>query len=140
MGKIIATTFGAAVGGLVIAVTLMAYLDWGTQGVGQVTHVDPTRADYVDLLLFLVAILLAGIGLMVAVGALVIGVVAFKTLREIKNEAAESARNAAVEEIEEKLYHVVWEMSQKGELDEALERVIGRIQSGGPDAHDDESG
>ena len=73
MAKISAAILGAIVGGLVAVAGLLMFLDWGTQGTGQLTHADPTRADYVDLILSLVTVLLAAVGLAVTVGALAIG-------------------------------------------------------------------
>lgn len=168
MGKVGAAILGAIVGGLAAAAALVTYLDWGTQGAGQVTHVDPTRADYVDLILSLVTVLLAAVGLAVTVGALVIGLVAFKTLREIKDDAAEAAQTAAATKINETMasdlepnvnakvsevlpvalqaallddelgHRIMSKMAQKGELDEVLERVAMRMQGGGPEAYEDE--
>ncbi|MEZ5799455.1 MAG: hypothetical protein R3D29_01845 [Nitratireductor sp.] len=158
MEKISAVIFGAIIGGLAGAAGLIAFLDWGTQGIGQITHTDPTRADYVDLLLTLVTVLLSAVGLAVTVGALVVGLVAFKTLREIKDDAADAAAtkiketmasdlepnvNAKVKEalpaalqtalLDNELGHrIMSEMAQKGELDEVLERVAMRMQGGGP--------
>ncbi len=168
LGKVGAAVIGAMVGGVAAAAALVAYLDWGTQGAGQVTHTDPTRADYVDLLLSLMTVLLAAVGLAVTVGALVIGLVAFKTLREIKDDAAEAAQTAAATKISETMasdlepnvnakvseglpaalraallddelgHRIMSELAQKGELDEVLERVAMRMQSGGPEGFEDE--
>ena len=168
MGKVGAAILGAIVGGLAASAALVAYLDWGTQGAGQVTHIDPTRADYVDLILSLVSVLMVAVGLAVTVGALVIGLVAFKTLREIKDEAAEAAQAAAATKINETMasglepnvsakvsdvlpsalqaalldnelgHRIMSEMAQRGELDEVLERVAMRMQGGGPDTDEEE--
>lgn len=168
MGKVIAAILGAIAGGLASAVALVAFLDLGTQGAGQLAHTDPTRADYVDLLLTLVTVLLAAVGLAVTVGALAIGLVAFKTLREIKDEAADAALTAAATKISETMasdlepsvnakvkgalptalqtallddelgHRILSEMAQRGELDEVLERVAMRMQGGGPEASEDE--
>ncbi len=46
-------------------------------------------------------IFLGAIGLAVTVGALVIGLVALKTLREIKDEVADGAKDAAADKINE---------------------------------------
>jgi len=135
LGKVSAAILGATMGGLAAAAALVAYLDWGTQGEGQVTHIDPTRADYVDLLLSLVTVLLAAVGIAVTFGALVIGLVAFKTLREIKDDAAEAAQSAVATKINETLT----EMARNRELDDVLERVVVRTQGGGPEADEDES-
>lgn len=117
---------------------MVFWFGWGEAGTGQAVHVDPTRADYVDLLLTLVTIFLGGIGLAVTAGALVIGLVALKTLREIKTEAAADAKGAAADRINETMaaglgHEILSEMAQRGELDEVLERVAMRIQSGGPE-------
>ena len=163
MGKVSATIIGAIVGGLVAVAGLVTFLDWGTQGAGQLTYTDPTRADYIDLLLTLISLLLAAVGLAVTVGALVIGLVAFKTLREIKDEAAGAAQSAAATKINEIMasdlepkvkakvnealptalraallgdelgHRILSEMAQRGELEEVLERVAMRMQGGGPE-------
>ena len=168
MGKVSIAILGAIIGGLIAAAGLVAFLAWGTQGAGQLSHTDPTRADYVDLLLTLVTVLLAAVGLAVTVGALVIGLVAFKTLREIKDEAADAAQAAAATKINETMasdlepnvnakvnealpaalqaallddelgHRILSEMAQRGELDEVLERVAMRMQGGGPEANEDE--
>lgn len=86
-------------------------------------------------------VLLAAVGLAVTIGALVIGFVAFKTLREIKDDAADAAQAAAEMKInDDALWHrILSEMAQKGELDKALERVAMRLQSAGPEASEDEN-
>jgi len=73
-----------------------------------------------------VTVFLAAIGVAVTIGALVIGLVALKTLREIKSEAASAAKDAAGEKIKE--------MAQKRELDVVLERAAVRVQSGGTES------
>ena len=117
---------------------MVLWFGWGIAGSGQNSHVDPTRADYVDLLLTVVTIFLGAIGLAVTVGALVIGLVALKTLREIKMEAATEAKGAAAVQINETMaaglgHTILSEMARKGELDEVFERVAMRLQSGEPD-------
>ncbi|MCY4461046.1 MAG: hypothetical protein OXC26_11750 [Albidovulum sp.] len=159
---------GAIVGGVVAIAGMVLCFGWGTPYYGQVAHLDPTRSDYVDLLLTLMTIFLAAIGLAVTVGALVIGLVALKTLREIKNDAANSAQAAAEakisETITEKLepnvianvrnslppalrialldeeigHKILTDMARKGVLDPILERLIARLQAGGNEFRLDE--
>ncbi len=91
-----------------------------------------------DLLLTVVTIFLGAIGLAVTVGALVIGLVALKTLREIKTEAATEAKGAAAVQINATMaaglgHTILSEMARKGELDEVFERVAMRLQSGEPE-------
>ena len=130
---------------------------------GQTSHIDPTRADHVDLVLTVATILLAAVGLVVTVGAVVIGIVAWRTTREIKEDATNKAKAAAAirinETIEENLepevatklrdalpnaleyalitdelgYRILRSMAERGELDEVLERVVVRLQSAGPE-------
>ncbi len=168
MGRVSVTILSAVIGGLIATAAFLAFIDWGTQGTGQFSHTDPTRADYVDLLLTLVVVLLAAVGLAVTFGALVIGLVAFKTMREIKDEAADAAQTAAANRIKETMtsdlepnvnakvnealpsalqaallddelgHQILLEMAQKGELDEVLERVAMRMQGGGPESNEDE--
>ncbi|MCY4207575.1 MAG: hypothetical protein OXD29_06450 [Roseovarius sp.] len=163
MVKVLSSISGAIIGGFAAAGALVTYLDWGTPGAGQVTHIDPTRADYVDLLLSLVVVLLSAVGLAITVGALVIGLVAFKTLREIKNDAEKAAQTAAETKIRETMdsdlepnvtekvgeilpgalraallnnetgHQIFSEMARKGELDAVLERVAMRMQGAGPE-------
>jgi uncharacterized membrane protein len=138
MGKVSSALLGSIVGGFAAVAAIMFWFGWGLPGSGQVAHVDPTRADYVDLLLTVVTIFLGAIGLAVTVGALVIGLVALKTLREIKAEAATEAKAAAAVKISETMaaglgHTILSEMAQRGELDEVLERVAMRMQSGGPE-------
>lgn len=169
MGKLSAAILGSIVGGFVAVGAVVIWFGWGLPASGQAAHVDPSRADYVDLLLTVVTILLGAIGLAVTVGALVIGLVAFKTLREIKTEAANEAKVAAAEKINDTMavkleptvnakvrdvlpaalqaallndelgHKILSEMAQRGELDEVLERVAMRIQGGGPDTDDSEA-
>lgn len=112
-------------------------------------------------------IFLGAIGLAVTVGALVIGLVALKTLREIKDEVADGAKDAAADKINETMaaelepnvnakvqealptalqaallndelgHKILSEMAQRGELDEVLERVATRMQDGGPEPDPD---
>ncbi len=146
MGKISATVLGAIVGGFAAAMALICFFGWGTSA-GNEPFANAARADYVDFLLMLVTILLAAIGLAVTVGALVIGLVALKTLREIKDEAASEAKAAAAAKLETTLpsalqtalvdddlgHKILREMAQRGELDEVLERVANRMQGGEPE-------
>lgn len=169
MGKVGATILGAIIGGFSAVAAMVVWFGWGMPGQGQVAHVDPTRADYVNLLLTVVTIFLGAIGLAVTVGALVIGLVAFKTLREIKTEAATEAKGAAAVKINETIaaelapnvnakvrdalpaalqaalmddelgHRILGEMAQRGELDAVLERVAMRIQGGGPEPDPDQN-
>ena len=144
MRTVSAALFGAFAGGLIMAVGLVTYLDWGTQGVGQLAHVDPTRADYVDLMLTLVTVVLASVGLAVTVGALVVGLVAFTMAADLEpnvnakvRQALPTALQAAL--LDEELGHrILSDMAQRGELDQVLERVAMRMQGGGPEAIEEE--
>jgi len=168
MSKVSTAILGAIIGGFAAAAAVVLWFGWGLSVSGQTAHVDPTRADYVDLLLTIVTIFLGAIGLAVTVGALVIGLVAFKTLREIKTEAASDAKNAAALKISETIaaelepsvnvkvqdalpvalqaallndelgHRILSEMAQRGELDEVLERVAMRMQGGGPESDPDQ--
>jgi hypothetical protein len=163
MGKVGAAILGAIIGGFSAVAAIIFWFGWGMPGDAQTAHVDPTRADYVDLLLTVATIFLGAIGLAVTVGALVIGLVALKTLREIKEEAASEAKTAAAGKITETMaaelkpnvrtqvqealpgalqtallvdelgHKILSELAQRGVLDGVLERVIARVQSGGPE-------
>ncbi|XSG82497.1 MAG: hypothetical protein ACPW61_01585 [Methyloligella sp. ZOD6] len=167
MGKVSAAILGALVGGFAAVAAIIFWFGWGMAGQGQVAHIDPTRADYVDLLLTVATIFLGAVGLVVTVGAVVIGLVALKTLREIKDDAANEAKDAAAGKINETMaaelepnvnakvqetlptalqaallkdelgHKIMSEMAQRGELDEVLERVAMRIQGGGPEPDPD---
>ncbi len=167
MGKVSAALLGAIIGGFSAVAAIVFWFGWGLPGSGQASYVDPTRADYVDLLLTVATVFLGAVGLVVTVGALVIGLVALKTLREIKNEAASEARDAAADKIIETMaaelepnvnakvrdvlptalqaallhgelaHKILSEMAQRGELDEVLERVAMRMQGGGPEPDPD---
>ena len=167
MGKVGAAILGAIIGGFVAVAAIVFWFGWGLPGQGQVAHVDPTRADYVDLLLTLATVFLGAVGLVVTVGALVIGLVALKTLCEIKGEAASEAKDAAAGKINETMeaelepnvnakvqdalpaalqaallndelgHKILAEMAQRGELDEVLERVAMRMQGGRPEPDPD---
>lgn len=170
MGRIGAAIIGAIIGGFSAVGAIVSWFGWGLSGQGQVAYTDPTRADYVDLLLTVATIFLGAVGLAVTVGALVIGLVALKTLREIKDEAADGAKDAAAEKINETMaaelepnvnakvqealptalqaallndelgHKILSEMAQRGELDEVLERVAMRMQGGGPEPDPDSAG
>ena len=101
MGKVGAMIIGALIGGFAAVAAIVLWFGWGVPASGQTAHVDPTRADYVDLLLTIAMIFLGAVGLTVTVGAVVIGLVALKTLREIKDEAASEAKNAAAGKVNE---------------------------------------
>ncbi len=167
MGRISATILGAIIGGAVATLAVVWFLNWGSSWDAKPTT-SAVRADYVDFLLTLVTILLAAIGLAVTVGAVVIGLVALKTLREIKDEAATEAKLAAGQKISETMntelepsvsaklgavlpsalkkallendlgHQILGEMAQRGELDEVLERVASRMQGGGPELEERE--
>lgn len=158
IGKVSVAILGAIIGSLVSVAAVVYHFGWGTSGHSQAAFVDPTRGDYVDLLLTLVTILLAAIGLAVTVGALVIGLVALKTLREIKDEAKDAAAKEVKDTIsaeleptvtknvnealpsalrdalqDDKIGHVIFtDIARTGALDEVLGRVMERLQSGGP--------
>ncbi len=163
----IAALLAAIFGGFLGAAASVIYLDWGTPGAGQAAHIDPTRADFVDLLLSLVVILLAAVGVTVTVGALVVGAVAFKTLREIKDDAAKAANDATAAKIKATMdsdlepnvndkirellpsalrstllddvgHRILTDMAKRGELDEVVERAAVRMQSGGPESDQDD--
>jgi hypothetical protein len=163
MDRVGTAILGAIVGGFTAAAAIICWFGWGVPGRGQSPHLDPTRADYVDLLLAIATIFLGAVGLAVTVGALVIGLVALKTLREIKDEAASAAKDAAAakinktiaEELEpnvnakvqealptalssallkdELAHKILTAMAQRGELDEVLERVVMRTQAVEPE-------
>lgn len=163
MGKVSAAILGAIIGGFAAVAAVVVWFGWGMPNQGQPAYIDPTRGDYVDLLLTLATIFLAAIGLAITVGALVIGLVALKTLREIKDDAATAASDAAANKITETMaaelephvhakvkealppalqaallndelgHRILTEMAQRGELDEVLERVANRMQGGGPE-------
>lgn len=167
MGKLGVAILGAIIGGFAAVAAIVFLFGWGLPGQGQAAHIDPTRADYVDLLLTVATIFLGAVGLAVTVGALVIGLVALKTLREIKDEAADGAKDAAADKINETMaselepnvnakvqealptalqaallndelgHKILSEMAQRGELDEVLERVAMRMQGGGPEPDPD---
>ena len=170
MGRIIVAILGSIVGGFAAVAAVIFWFDWGLSSSGQTSHIDPSRADYVDLLLTVATIFLGAVGLSVTVGALVIGLVALKTLREIKDEAASEAKDAAATKINETMasdlepnvnakvnevlpkalqtalldneigHSILSNMAKRGELDEVLERVATRMQDGGPEAIEEESG
>ena len=161
------TVLGAMIGGCVATIAMVCFLGWGS-GISNGPVASVERGAYVDLILTLVTILLAAIGLAVTVGALVIGLVALKTLREIKDEAAVEAKAAAGAKIAETMksdlepsvaaqlgaalpaalqaalvdndlgHHILSQMAQRGELDEVLERVANRMQGGGIEGDDND--
>lgn len=141
MGKVGAAILGAITGGFAAAAAIIFWFGWGTPGAGQAPHADPTRADYVDLLLTVATIFLGAVGLAVTVGALVIGFVALKTLREIKEEAADGAKKAAATKISEtmdaQLEPILTNMAKRGELDAVFERVSVQLQFGGPEPEEE---
>jgi len=104
-------------------VAIVCWFGWGLPGQGQAALVDPTRADYVDLLLTILTIFLGAIGLSVTLGALVIGLVALKTLREIKEEVKKAAADKATETIASELKPKVDE-KMKDALPVALEAAL----------------
>nr|WP_070959398.1 hypothetical protein [Hyphomonas sp. Mor2] len=168
MRRIGAAILIAIIGGLAAVAAMVFWFGWGGSASGEPTHIDPTRSDYVDLLLTLATVFLGAIGLAVTVGALVIGLVALKTLREIKDEAAKEAKEAAAGKITETMaaelepnvkakvqdalpealpaallkdelgHKILSDMAQRGELDEVLERVAMRMQVGGPETDPEE--
>jgi len=161
MGKVGLTILGAIIGAFAAVAAIVFWFGWGMPLSGQIAHVDPTRADYVDLLLTVATIFLGAVGLAVTVGALVIGLVALKTLREIKDEAASEAKVAAAGKIDETMkeldpkvkatvreilpvalnvhladdHHreeILTSLARTGALDAAVERIFERLNSGGP--------
>ncbi len=167
MRKLALWISAAIIGGCAASAAVVTWYGWGVSTKGQAIHIDPSRADYVDLLLTLTTVLLAAIGLAVTVGALVVGLVALKTLREIKEEAASGAKLAAAGQIEQTIadelkpnvnakvqevlpaalqealmrdelaHRILTEMAQRGELDEVLERVAMRVQGAGVESPDE---
>jgi len=161
---------GAVAGASITVILILLWFGWGSPLHGQPAHIDPVRSDYVDLLLTVATVFLGAIGLAVTVGALVIGIVALKTLREIKDEATSEAKKAAgitindtikaeldpsvAEKVQAALpvalhdallndelgHRILSDMAGRGELDIVLERVAMRIQGGGPEIDPDEDG
>lgn len=162
MGKVGVTILGAIIGGFAAVAAIVFWFGWGMPVSGQTAHIDPTRADYVDLLLTVATIFLGAVGLAVTVGALVIGLVALKTLREIKDEATSEAKVAAAGKIDETMENeldpkvkatvreilpialqvhladddhreeILTALARTGALDSAVERIFERLNSGGP--------
>lgn len=162
IGKVSVAIFGAVIGGFAAVISVVVWFGWGVPGQGQVVYTDPTRADYVDLLLAVATIFLGAVGLTVTVGALVIGLVALKTLREIKDEAASGAGDAAAVKINETMsaelepkvdakvkealpvalkaalmdentgHRVLIDLARTGALDDVVGRVMAQINFGGP--------
>jgi hypothetical protein len=163
-----ATILGAIVGGFAAAGAIVLWFGWGGRAKSKFAYIAPSRDEYVDLLLTITSIFLSAIGVTITVGALVIGLVAFKTLREIKTEAAGDAKTAAAAQITDTIaaelapkvsekvsetlpqalrtallqnelgHQILREMAQRGELDEVLERVAMRMQNGGPEIEAEE--
>ena len=88
---------GAIVGGAVAIAGMVLYFGWGAPNYGQVAHLDPTRSDYVNLLLTLMTIFQAAIGLAVTVGALVIVLVALRLFERLRTTPL-ALRNAQLDE------------------------------------------
>ncbi|MDE2738289.1 MAG: hypothetical protein OXH47_02070 [Paracoccaceae bacterium] len=154
--------FGSIIGSIFTLVALILFVGWGKPQNQQNSFPNPTRDDYVDLLLSVTTILLGAIGLGLAFGAIVIGIVAFKTLREIKDDVTKTANASAVNKINETIteklepsvkikvtevlpanlnkviiddglgHEILSSMAKNGELDDILERVASRMQ-GGPE-------
>jgi len=150
------------IGGFAAVAMIVFRFGWGLPNEGQAVHIDPTRADYIDFLLMIATVFLGAVGLTVTAGALVIGLVALKTLREIKDEATSDAKVAAADKITETMKNdLVPEVARKvretlplalqvalsdddsrekiltglartGALDGAVERAMERINYGGP--------
>ena len=137
MGKIIAAILGAIIGGFAAAIAVLLWFGWGKFGQGQAGHIDPIRAGYVDLLLTVATTFLGAVGVTVTVGGIVIGVIALKTLSEIKREAIGNAKGAAEDAVEDAVAHKIDEMAQKGELDKPIERAATRISVGKPELSTD---
>lgn len=162
LGKVGCTILGSIVGGFAASVSILSWISWGNSTQQQLAHIDPTRADFVDILLTIATLFLGALGLAVTVGALVIGVVALKTLREIKEEASSEAKNAAAGKINETMaaeldpkvaakvkealpeslksalldeetgHRIMIKLARTGELDDVVGRVMARINFGGP--------
>ena len=159
---ILGAIIGSIIGGFAATAAIIFWFGWGQPGQGQISHIDPTRSDYVDLLLTVVTVFLGAVGLTVTVGALVIGLVALKTLREIKDEAAREAKSAAATRINKTMQNdldpkvdekvreilpfalqvaladdehrgeILKALTRTGALDAAVERAIDKLNSGGP--------
>lgn len=123
MRNISAAILGSVIGAFITVAGLVCWFGWGLPTAEQPTHVDPTRADYIDLLLTIATLFLGALGIAVTVGALVVGVVAFKTLREIKDEAASDAKNTAEDTINETMDQRL-EPSIKAKLQESLPNAL----------------
>ena len=129
---------GIFLGAVLATIAVVVWFGWGQSNAGQAALIDPTRSDYLDLLLVIVTIMLGAIGLAITMGAVVIGIVAFKTLREIKQEAADEAKAATDEKLERTITEdlarkILIDMARNRELDDVLERVAMQIQTGGPE-------
>ena len=133
MNRIASQILAAIGGGIIGTIAVVSWLGWGIPRRGQSAYIDPSRADIVDLLLTILTIFLGAIGLTITLGALVVGVVAFKTLREIKLDAAKAAKDAAASMIKDTLPTTLRDMARGGDLDSPLEQAAMRMQTGGPE-------
>lgn len=138
MRSLVKFGLGVFLGVVLATIAIVSWFGWGQNTTGQATLIDPTRSDYIDLMLVIVTIMLGAIGLAITMGAVVIGIVAFKTLREIKQEAADEAKLATEQKLKRTVTDdlarkILTEMARNRELDDVLERVAMQIQTGGPE-------
>ena len=125
MGKaILLMGIGAVVG----AGFLLLYL-WLVAPAGTSAFGESERGEYIDLLLSLITVMLGIVGILVAGGALAIGIFSWKVLHETVKKAVEESSGVVAEK--------VVSMSKDGDLDDAIERVVARMTSGDENESED---
>lgn len=137
---------------VVISMALTAWMFTGGHIIGPSKELNPPTLDlaYSDF----VSILLTGLGLILAALTIVIGIVAFRTIGEIKREARRIAEEHSKSEVEKSLQavpdrvakavegqvnehlpsaidEVVERLGKEGRLDEALQKAMMQFSTGG---------
>lgn len=113
----------------VISSALTAWMFTGGHIIGPSKVLNPPTLElaYSDF----VSILLTVLGLILAALAIVIGIVAFRTIGEIKREAVNRVEKQVKEDLPAAIDEAVDKAGKEGRLDEALQKAMMQFTAGG---------
>lgn len=117
-----------------VGVLSLCVVAWALTPQGASLNVDMQRGHFIDMLLSIITVMLAILGIMVAIGALAIGMFSINFL----NTAVKKSVDESIEKSSVAVADKVVKMSEEGKLDVAIERVLMRMSGGMPEVDPEE--
>lgn len=132
MINVLCIAFGACFGGF-LGICVAVWTVWpNVPADSQLSYINSSEGSYTDLMLTLVTVMLAAIGIMMAVGAIVIGLFSWRGVRavmdQILHKSGEKAFKKVSKEVIEKatkkvVKNVIGDESYRKSLDEIVRNV-----------------